>query len=439
MDKYTYFVTAISRDMFRLTAWVISIFGTIVEEPDAYKADPYPFRLVRRKDGLYFVPPVADRTGDTELVRITDADPSNPLFSFGERCNAKAGALKNLKKDIDTTYGNLIFNAIVLAWPFGDKIDYMDGRVKIGALEALIIDKLVDDLEDGAEQDPDKIYVSELLNYYDAIYSLTAYTQLCVPSASEKSLTTNPEILVRRDQLLAENADRLHDPAVLAAIEKELTDMDREWIANSESAGFFIKDKNFDITRKKTYIMQGGQLNEVEGGGMSILPGALIDTWPLDKLDVVTNSLRSGVYNRGKDTALGGERVKYFFRIMQNARIAMDDCNTSITMPTRVNIFNANSLVGLYTQSPGLPPELITKARIKSLMGTIIPLRDPQFCKGERTDFCGVCMGAEISQNPNALGALSSDVGSRMMGAFMKAGHGKALAVAPFHLTEEIF
>ena len=444
MDKHSFILAGIADQLFRLTAWNISLFSVVYEEEDAYLKDAYKYRLVRKADGYYFINNDDEKSPTLELIE--GSDPSKPLFGFDEMCVIKPGDLECIREADTSTYGILLFNTVVVNWPFRGIIDYQNKLVDIEQFERMIIERLEDDpdaiLPEGSirykvPEGVEPVYVRDTINYMDAVYSLAAYNMLCVPTASQEAWMTDPAIEVRKKELLELNKDRLHDPAVLATIIKELTDMDRAWIAKSPSAGFYIKDKNFDITRRKSYIMMGAELNE--GGDMVLLPQSLKEGWPLDKLDVVANSLRAGTYNRSKDTALGGERVKYFFRIMQNTRISMHDCNTPITMPTHINIFNVNTYVGLYTQEPGGKPELITKERVKTLLGKVVPVRNPRFCKAPHTDFCEICMGLSVSQNPTSPPALSSDVGSRFMAAFMKAGHGKALSVAAFNPSLEIF
>lgn len=62
-------------------------------------------------------------------------------------------------------------------------------------------------------------------------------------------------------------------------------------------------------------------------------------------------------------------------------------------------------------------------------MGKRLMVRSPMFCKLEKTDYCSVCLGTNLSRNKNAASMAVTQEGSIMMLIFMKAMHGKQMAL----------
>lgn len=161
------------------------------------------------------------------------------------------------KKEIETSYGNVLANWLLCVHPFGDRIDYIEGRFGVKDVEKHI-ESLMDDFPDnGQGRDPSKIYVDEYFKYRQAASLIDGLTQLCVPSATAKSMTRHPDTVKVREELLEKYKDRLHDPATIAKIDAALGELDREWLAGDKSMDFYIKAKSLDVVRKKAHLMMG--------------------------------------------------------------------------------------------------------------------------------------------------------------------------------------
>lgn len=442
MDKREYFLAALKAGAAYRKDWVLAAFSMIMEEEDAYTKDPYPYRIVRWNGEYRFLDP--EKNGDLTLLEGTN--PNEPPFHLKEKIKLKAGAIPNLKKDVETTYGNLLFNYLVLVWPFYDKIEYLEGRITAKQVEELIQKRLVDEPEGGAPQpgDPDwkggpdaPIYVSEYLKFSEAMFSLVGYTQLCVPSATPKALTTHPDIPKLKAKLLEENKDRLHDPAVIAKIEAELVKLDKEWLKGDPSEGFYIKKGSFDVKRKKLRLMYGAEMAFSDGSRAELVANSLDEGWDISKMPSMMNSLREASYNRGALTALGGETVKYFLRVFQNTKIAEQDCGSKLGREKAVTEENYQRFVGFYKINPD-GVERLTEENLRKYIGRTITVRSPMYCLTPSTSYCAVCMGDANAEHPKALGALGAEVGSTFMNISMAAAHGKALAVARYDFKKSI-
>lgn len=409
--------------------WLFSIFSKIYEEPDFYKTNPYNYRVVRTETGFYFVDP--EKGGG--LTLIEEADVNAPLFAFKERISLVPNDIPNVKEKVDTTYGNVLVNYLLLVYPFHDKIPFIKGKISVPQVEKIIESKLASDVPAGAKEDPNFIYVREYLRYGQAIFYLSGLNPICVPSASPKTLTRDPRTAEIRARELEANKDRLHDPAVIARIDKVLEDVDRAWV-DDWGRDFYIKDKAYNNSRKKMFSMVGYEKGFIDGQPSTLVTKSLSEGWDFNNLPALINSSREGSFNRGAMTMLGGVAVKEAIRAMQNSKIVLGDCGSTMGIPLVITQKNASNYIGFYHIAGGVKE--ITPDNVSTLVGKQILLRRPILCKTLYTDYCSVCMGKKNADNPTGLSAMVAGVGSRFMGVFMKKMHVSALALAEYdHLS----
>lgn len=410
--------------------WVISMLAKLHEEPDDWLKHPYPYRIVRKDDGYYFVNPSADFT----LTLIEGRDPDKQLFTPASKISLKAGAIKNLAVDIETTFGDALFNVIVLVYAFGNKVSYIAGKADARKLEAMIEKRFTDNPQPGEIEDPSKIYVYEYLRFTKAMMQLQGYNYLLVPSASPKALTTDPRIPEVIAKFLEENKDRSTDPAVIAQLEKIIVAMDRAHV-DDDAKDFYIKSKSYDNARKKMLLMHGLEKPFDDNDDAVLIAKPLSAGMDPRKMKVYANSIREGSYNRGKETMLGGVEAKRAFRSYQNSSISNQNCGTTLGLLTPITEANVNLHINIYRQTPE-GPELITEENCRSLIGTTQVIRSPMKCNTGHTDFCATCMGVKMSENPDALGAAASGVGSDFLQSFLKKMHVGNLKTVVYDMAE---
>lgn len=161
----------------------------------------------------------------------------------------------------------------------------------------------------------------------------------------------------------------------------------------------------------------------------------------------MNNSLRFGSYNRGAQTALGGESTKTIYRMVGTARIIEDDCKTWLGVPTMVSDFNYEDLVG-YSYIQDGASVLITKEAAPSLRGQRIAIRGPMTCKagrdiekgtiGKGKNICAVCAGTALAENPNGIPAATAGVGGRFLMVFMSKMHSSTLRTVKWDMHARI-
>lgn len=370
---------------------------------------------------------------------------TQPLFTIDEPVLLKPNDLKNVKEEVNTTYSAAVINAYVLIYAFGSKIPYIHDMRNGGKLDKLIVSKAVEYPKDFLSKDEQhlkeciekldpndpNIYVHELKKYSFALAALPGFSTISAPAGNVKTMSVNPAIIQRRDQLLEENKDKLHDPVIMANIVNELATMDMKDFENDPAKGFFIKDKSFFVSRMKAHILYGLEY----GMDKTTLTPAVIKTSlsegiRVPDLPALVDSSRAASYDRGNQTALAGAGVKEIYRALQNVTIASQPCNTKLGLVLPIEVGGIDELVGRYGLDLGSNKSfLITKEWATKNVGKNVIVRSPMYCKSPGMSYCPECVGIAYSKSPTGLHIAGSDILSIFMNDSMKAMHGKILSV----------
>lgn len=429
MDKREYFVKAVAAGAYRYKRWVIEAFSITDTTDQAMGTHPY--ALFRDPEhGYGFINP---QTGEPEFLEGVRRD--HAPFAFMETMTAYPNDLPNLSQGVETTYGQFFVNAYVLCHAFGNRIPYLNGEITAKKLEQELLKRYVNDPPAGQERDPDKIYTDMYLEFGKACTALEGFSALCVVSATPKTMTCDPRIAVRRQELLEQYRDRLHDPVIQVRIESELKKIDREWMRGDPGERFYLKSKSYDVVRKKMFLLQGA--SEGLGATGDYITRPLSDGWTGEDLPAMINNLRDGTYSRGAQTALGGEITKFLYRIFQNTSITEEDCGSTMGLEIVLNEQIANRFVGSSILR-GQSLVEITEDNWREFIDRKVRLRYPTYCKTSGANFCATCMGKHISRSPNALSSYVAAVGSMFMQLFMSAMHGKTLQVRELDFMESL-
>lgn len=431
MNKLELFLSAMRAQEYRRKAWVISAFALVAEAPDAWRQDPYQWRLVQTPAGHFFV-------NEGQLEPIEGSKAGEPPFAVKEHVQLKAGDVPNLSEDALATYGRILANYTVLVYAFDKKIAFINKRFSPGQIEEMIVPRLKDTPPEGAVRSPELIYVDEYLRYCDAAFYMAGFTQICVPAATEKSMVAPPGIVELKQRLLEENKDRLHDPAVIAKIDAELVAYDRAYLKGDPSEGFLLGDKSFAVVRKKMFGMHGAEVGLSESVDVELISNSLSQGWDITKFPAMNNSLRAGSFNRGAQTMLGGESVKWLLRASSNITVTQDDCGSRLGNWFTATDDNYTWLTGFHViQSQGSKP-VVSDEDARSYIGRKAMVRSPMFCRLEKTDYCKACVGARLAENPTGLSAAISEYGSAFLSIYMAAAHGKALKLQKMEIKTAI-
>lgn len=434
MKTSEFFIKALQAEAYKLKLWVLEVFSicefTVLEEVET--SELYPYQVVTKKQSPEKAFGIIPMGEELTVVPLEEYKKGEPLCKLRGALNLKKGDLANVQEDILTTYGNAFINCYILIYPFGNKYPFQTGHINTGKIESWIAETLTSTPLEGQPRDSKVAYVDEYLKYSEACLSLEGFSMLCVQAASPATMVPNPLVIKRRDELFEQYKDQLDDPAIVAKIQMELAQLDRESLKDDISKDFYMKDKSFDVVRMKRYNMYGldggfGEMSEAKLNKRSLDEG-----WDIKELPSMADSARSGSYARGKETALGGDWVKTFYRIFQNVTVSEDDCKTKLGFEYLITEKDVKRYVGLNAIKSDGSTYTLTIDNIKPLINTRVRLRTPMLCKTKAPNICKVCAGEMLSSKPEALHIVTSDVGSAFMGARMSAMHGKSLRTVKF-------
>ena len=421
MTKFEYMLHSINNGNYLKRQWLLLTFGILAPDSLEGLADNDLTTIIPEKGNKK---QLAVKIGE-ETQPIEDFVPEQPLFAVNERFLLPANTLGMNKEAVETTYGIFIINAIMLYYPYGGAVEYINGKMEPKALNQLAHDLLK----------KDEVTVEQHIRFENAASFITCLTQVAVPSASRKSITPNKEIKKRRDELLKEYKDQLHDPAIVAKIQGELAQMDKDALKDDPSAGFFIKGKSFGVTRLKTMGMYGAEQDLEDDSKITVMTPSLTEGWDVDNMPMLINTLRGGSFSRGQETALGGESTKITTRIFQNFSVVGEDCGTSLGLTVTVTDDNYDQFVGRFIVGQDKP---LSKEKLGGMVNKTITLRSPIHCIQPGTDICKTCIGAALAESSVGLNAQAVRATSAFMGIFMAAMHGTTLSTERYNVQNRL-
>lgn len=440
MLKRDFFLMALNARCHYHRDWVNSVFAYVEETPDAWQANPYPFRVVQVDKGYGCLVPAEE--GTYRVEEIVDSHNANfqPLLYWLDTFVLQPGELANYteKEPLETTYGNMLVNHLTLVIPLGDKIPFQVGVINPETVEKKIVsDMLIDDPKD---EDPDadlddlppspegKVYVREYTRMAEHFLSLVGYNTIAVQSVTRKSLTRHPDARKLRDELKEKYKDQLTDPATITKIKQALEQLDRDYLKGDPAEKFYAIDpgKYLGKVRSRLFYMFGGESPFSDGTVMTFIERSLEEGIVPKDLPVIINALRHGTHSRGSQTQLAGEATKSIYRMIGTSEIAEDDCGTTMAIPFTVQPFNRHRLIDFYEIKDGETHRL-TAHSIDQRIGETIYVRTPITCKTPDRNVCSRCVGTSLSEMRVGLPAASAQTTGVFLTSFLKAFHGKEL------------
>ncbi len=364
--------------------------------------------------------PLSDEDGRTPgtviLSKLTDSG-LDTIYRPTDVFNLSDGMIENYKfnTEIETTVGRYLLNYLLLVKPFGTLIEYINDIFNIGKIDKQVATMLLNNVISRKEYD----------RYMAYGFFIGQFSELCVPSMTRKSLSTDPSIPALKAKLLEENKDKLGDPVVLANIEAQLIAVDKAWLKDDSSADFYAvtAKKSYNEHRKKMFLTMGlAQAFDKNSTEYTFIPNSLDEGWDPSYLPQIANEVRRGSYDRGKSTAKGGEQTKFILRIFQNLRIVEDDCHVKTGLKILLTEKNYKEFLKRYIWFNN-KQILLDEKNINEYLNKEIIIRSAMHCKTE-TGLCYKCSGNKFEQSKStALGMMALDVSSKFTTISMKSMH----------------
>lgn len=424
------FILAMKAEQWRYKAWVLRAFTFVQSNESPKNWDVY----LKDNQWLMNVENVPTILLSESGEKITYKE---PVYKLNGKLTITPDDVSFLKEPfVETRYGKMILNYVMLYDVLGNRYPYINKEINAGKVEKDVYGKGML-IYANNPSDPEAITVEEYKKFGSNVSTLEGYASLCVPSSTPKSLQTHPEMKKMIKEFVEKHKDQMHDPVVNAELNKLIEQLDREWLKGDPTMRFYLKEvKAFSIARKAMYSSVGGKAGMSDGQTLKFIEHPLAEGTKLETLHIQLNETRSGSYDRGVQTALGGSEVKDIMLIAQNIKIVDGDCGSDMGVLRKIRKDNKDRFLGLYYLNKQFKPITIDEENITSLIDTVQEIRSPAYCRASGSSFCSVCMGRNNSRVKTGAGSEAMSFGSGWQNTFMKSMHGKVMSIQHFDFKE---
>lgn len=335
------------------------------------------------------------------------------------------GEMENFKgpKPIITSPALMVLNQRILVESFGNLVPYEEIEFTPKSCDALLASLLME-----KKVTPEQGHLFQT-NAYDLGY----FGELCNKGFSSRTWTTDPKIKkLRHERFLTLSEDDKKNPLKLAEIEDELCALDKAWAKQDPTCVFHDAQgsKSYAVHRKKMFVTTGAIPAFTDKGEASyvLVENSLTEGLQPKNFPAYANEIYKGSYDRGLETAKGGELTKYVQRVYQDLIIAEQDCKTSRGAKIELHP-DPNAKVNLQLLGRNLlkTNKPLTKEDLKAYAGKIIEIRDPACCKTQG-GLCFKCAGTNFEKiGERSIGSYIVDISSAITMVSMKNMHGVKL------------
>ena len=413
--------------------WYITCFAIPLLKDEQYNInDKQQYSIVTKVDGLYYLD--YDQENNLVPVRIDDYKKDSPLFNFQELIDVDSSWLPTIKSKLQTKIGVLIVNALVIYPSLGNKVEYINTKIKVSDIESLLVTRVKND-DVATEKD---IRVSEMINCIDRLNFLTSLSTLINIAATPKAITPPPNIAEIKKQLLKKYEGQLDDPVKVVELENELAKIDNEYMADDPAANNIFNKKS-KTARKKMYLMFGEAGDFVTTKENRVVLPSLsegIDT-SSEVFPLYMNDLRSGSFDRGASTALAGYSYKILQRSLSGLTILDKPCNTTRGIKRLITKNNYKKLIGRQIKQKGwVTIDDINIA--KAYVDKEVEMRSTMYCTAPGNNVCYACMSENYKNTPAGITNLAAGISSVLLNLFLKKMHGSITEVIEIDMKDLI-
>lgn len=420
MTKEAYFLEAIK---FQVCLYKDFLFRLVVTLNKTLADDvPYVINLNKKTKEFWCI----DNEGNEVRVESTIGE---PIFKINHPMLLPGGILKNCPNEVQTTFGRIMVNKVLLSECYGDAIPYINKMFTYRDIEDIVAPILVDDGKGG----PGKIEVKQykMCVTYGKLFKCLAH--LVVYGATEKT-TVAPKGIKAFKEKLMKNYKKPYTAQNLFEIETALKKFDAEWLADDPSDGIVMSGKMKNLSRVKSLLVFGSG-STLGGKVSSPVITSLDDGVPTDKYTRadMLDTVRGGSEGRGRSTVLGGVSSNYLQGATTHIVVVDKDCKTKRTVdrwldPSRPSKWlKLNMMVG--GKLVHITPEVLAK-----YSGKVVRLRSPIHCSLKAGTYCRVCSGEHLYSYKDSIALVATNISSSIMGFYMKKSHSEATAMAKIDL-----
>ena len=213
---------------------------------------------------------------------------------------------------------------------------------------------------------------------------------------------------------------------------------DKEYLQGDPSENFLLSAKSRNVARKKLFLDYGADAGLTTSYKVDMIQSSLSEGWETDKMPQMINASRAGSYDRGAETQLGGEAVKWLYRAASNVNIIDKDCGSRLGIAVTVTPESLNKLVKMRIITQTSTTLIEDEQQAGQYLGKRLMVRSPMYCKLGMTDYCRYCVGERLGNNPNSGATAISKLGSNFLSLSLKKFHSSELKLVKAQLTNII-
>lgn len=366
---------------------------------------------------------------------LEDTKVGEPIFKILDKLVVTKDMIKNIKSDTESTIGRFLSNKILLEYPFGDKLPYINKKFSVSSIESTLANMM----RNG------DVTVSEYLLFVDGTRFISGMSRITNVSATYKSMLPPPGVDKYKKELATALEKKygknwVKTRTAIVEYEKALKEYDAKWLEDDPSNGKLMSGKIKDNARAKMFLTFGAEMGfDKTGSTVNFVNNSLLDEYPEDneKLATMFNTSRAASFDRGKDTQKGGAAAKDILRATSNILIVDGDCKTKNGVEILVTPENANSFKGR---------NIIVGSTVKPIednvnyIGKKLILRSPMECalNEKGNTYCSVCVGNIMKDYKKGIAILSTEITGALLNASMKSMHNAVVKTMKFTITDTI-
>lgn len=321
---------------------------------------------------------------------------------------------------LNTNAGLFIYNKLIVERELTKVLGYVNTPINSGILGS-IEDKLSNAVL------LDQISVDAMASYLNRTQWLAMqFHSVISGSFTMGTLKPSPSIMKERNKLLKENAQKLKDGDVIAAvkIEKQLLKSAEEELKGDHGLDLYKSGArgSFGNNFKNIAVMKGPVFNPTTGE-FDIVESNFMEGIRKEELPTYGNAIITGAYPKAIGTATSGYFSKQIIAALQAVQLDKkgSDCGTKGTLTTTIQPNATKDFLYRYAVEGG-KTVLMDEDNIKKYVGREIKLRSPMYCVGKKV--CRVCAGLMYEKlGIDNIGLTGARVSSTLLNLSMKKFH----------------
>lgn len=413
MSKYEFLKHWFNVKGYRFASAIQSLITIQLDDPDSsgmFKKVPNSVYIEDNQYKAVVNDQVVELGGDVKLPYVTMHEKFTFLKDFHP-------VLQN--KQYLSTFGIMLINVGTMYEAFGTKVEYINGKWTPNVILPILSRLMVDNGDDIPE---DKASVEDCLRFSTFTDFFRGLSIHFVKPGGVETLSANPKVEKRKEELLAKHKDQINDPLVFTKILEELVELDMKEMMEGDSKDFFISKSMITNNRKRMFGMFGVEPDTDNPGKFKAVTNSLDEGLDPEFLMEVYNEALVGIYSRGKLTAKGGAQVKDLTSLFGRIKIVEEDCGSKQGEILRLHKGNIKGWMGSWFMEGGKLVN-ITKDNANSLLGKPLNMRVPQYCKSKDGDKCKRCVGDSLGALAHRLGSEVVNIAQKFQLISMKQAH----------------